>query len=219
MTHESMTVHRAMVELKTIDKRIAKEIEGAAFCTSAKVNMKKLFGQPAEEFYRQAQSDFDSITGLINRAAAIKAAIPVSNAKTKIKVNEQEMTVAEAISLKQNLIPLRQKLLNALNIQYSEAIHEVEDKNATLEKRTDAYIASIYGSNAAAKAADAEEVNKARDAYANAQTFELVDGLKSNKKGTADIIKAMQDDIVKFQNDLDAALSVSNATTTIEIDY
>ena len=218
MTHETMTVHRAMVELKTIDKRIAKEIESAAFCTSAKVNTKKLFGQPAEEFYRQAQSDFDSITGLINRAA-IKAAIPVSNAKTKIKVNEQEMTVAEAISLKQNLIPLRQKLLNALNIQYSEAIHEVEDKNATLEKRTDAYIASIYGSNAAAKAADAEEVNKAREAYANAQTFELVDGLKSNKKSIADIIKAMQDDIVKFQNDLDAALSVSNATTVIEIDY
>lgn len=120
---------------------------------------------------------------------------------------------------KQNLIPLRQKLLNALNIQYSEAVHEVEDKNATLEKRTDAYIASIYGSNAAAKAADAEEVNKAREAYANAQTFELVDGLKTNKKGTADIIKAMQDDIVKFQNDLDAALSVSNAITVIEIDY
>jgi len=89
--YETMTVHRAMVELKTIDKRIAKKIENAAFCTSAKVNMKKLFGQPAEEFYRQAQSDFDSITGLINRAAAIKAAIPVSNAKTKIKVNEQEM--------------------------------------------------------------------------------------------------------------------------------
>ena len=217
MTHESMTVHRAMVELKTIDKRIAKEIDNASFCTSAKVNTKKLFGQPAEEFYRHAQSDFDSITGLINRAAAIKAAISVSNAKTKIKVNE--MTVAEAISLKQNLIPLRQKLLNALNIQYSEAIHEVEDKNATLEKRTDAYIASIYGSNAAAKAADAEEVNKAREAYANAQTFELVDGLKTNKKSTVDIIKAMQDDIVKFQNDLDAALSVSNATTVIEIDY
>ena len=42
MTHETMTVHRAMVELKTIDKRINKEIESAAFCTSAKVNMKKL---------------------------------------------------------------------------------------------------------------------------------------------------------------------------------
>lgn len=48
--YETMTVHRAMVELKTIDKRIAKKIENAAFCTSAKVNMKKLFGQPAEEF-------------------------------------------------------------------------------------------------------------------------------------------------------------------------
>ena len=103
MTHESMTVHRAMVELKTIDKRIAKEIDNASFCTSAKVNTKKLFGQPAEEFYRQAQSGFDSITGLINRAAAIKAAIPVSNAKTKIKVNEQEMTVAEAISQRTDL--------------------------------------------------------------------------------------------------------------------
>ena len=56
MNHETMTVHRAMVELKTIDKRIAKEIDGASFCTSAKVNIKKLFGQPAEEFYRQPRS-------------------------------------------------------------------------------------------------------------------------------------------------------------------
>ena len=219
MTHESMTVHRAMVELKTIDKRIAKEIEGAAFCTSAKVNMKKLFGQPAEEFYRQAQSDFDSIQGLIARAGAIKAAIPVSNAITKIKVGDKEMTVAEAISIKQNVIPMRQKLLNELNMQYADAISDVEDKNSTLEKRTDAYVASIYGSSAAAKAADADEVSKARETYQNAQTYELVDGLKVDKKGIADIIKQMQNDIDTYQNDLDAALSVSNATTTIEVDY
>lgn len=129
------------------------------------------------------------------------------------------MTVAEAISIKQNVIPLRQKLLNELNMQYADAISDVEDKNSTLEKRTDAYVASIYGSSAAAKAADADEVSKARETYQNAQTYELVDGLKVDKKGIADIIKQMQNDIDTYQNDLDAALSVSNATTTIEVDY
>lgn len=221
MSHETMTIHRALVELKTIDARITKEIRDATFCTNGKTNTKKVFGQPVEEFVKQAKADFDSIRSLIARRDAIKSAIPVSNAITKVTVAGKEMTVAEAISLKQNGLPMYRKLLDSLNDQYTDAITEIEQNNSTLDKRADAHVSAIYGSSSAAKAADPDEVQKARETYVNANTFELIDGLKDYKKGVTleTLIKNVRDYIDTFQNDLDAALSVSNATTTIEIDY
>lgn len=221
MAHETMTVHRALVELKTIDSRIGKALANAQFCTSARVNTKKLFGQPVEEFLKQAVSDYDSVRDLINRRNAIKAAIPVSNALTKVKVGDEEMTVAEAIAFKQNGIPMYQKLLDVLNEQYTDAVAEIEQNNGTLERRADSHVTSIYGNSAAAKAADPDEVQRARETYINANTYELIDGLKGCKKDASieSIIKELQTYIDTFQNELDAALSVSNATTTIEFDY
>lgn len=221
MTHESMTIHRALVELKTIDSRISKALENAQFCISARVNTKQLFGQPVEEFLKQAVSDYDSVWDLINRRNAIKAAIPVSNALTNVKVGDEEMTVAEAIAFKQNGIQMYQKLLDVLNDQYADAITEIEQNNGTLERRADSHVASIYGNSATAKAADPDDVQRARETYINANTYELIDGLKGCKKDASieSIIKEMQTYIDTFQNELDAALSVSNATTTIEFDY
>lgn len=221
MSQETMTIHRAMVERKTIDARIAKAIQNAAFCTAAKVNSKKLFGQPVEQFAESAKSDYDSISTLIARRNAINAAIPVSNAITKVTVGDKEMTVAEAISFKQNAIPILQKFLFEMNQQYTDSVAEVEKNNATLDKRADAHISAIYGGDKGVKAADPDEINKTRQTYIDANTFELIDGLKDSK-GKNDIesrIKALQDEIETFRNELDAALSVSNATTTIDIHY
>ena len=218
-THETMTIHRALVELKTIDKRIAQEINDATFCLSAKTNSKKLMGQSVEEFIAKADGSYNKINDLIARRNAIKCAIPVSNATTQIKVGDKTMTVAEAIVLKQNGFQPITKLLEEMKDQYSVAVSDSEAENATLDKRADAYVTSLYGSNAAAKAADPADVKSARDTYINANTFEVYDGLKSGKRTIAQTIKTLEDDITKFQNDLDAALSVSNATTTIDITY
>lgn len=221
MTHEVMTIHRAMVERKTIDARITKELRNAAFCTTAKVNTKKLFGKPAEDFYTQAKADYDSISNLIARRNAINAAIPVSNAITKIKVGDTEMTVAEAISFKQNAIPIYQKLLLEMKQQYTDAVTAVETANSTLDKRADNHISAIYGGDKGVGVADPDDVNKARQTYIDANAMELIDGLKDAKgeNDTESRIKYLQDYIETFRNDLDAALSVSNATTTISIDY
>lgn len=42
MTTESMSIHRALVELKTIDSRIIKKIDSAKFCVAAKAKATKL---------------------------------------------------------------------------------------------------------------------------------------------------------------------------------
>ena len=85
-TTETMTIHRALVELKTIDKRIGQAIGEANFCMSAKMNAKKLLGQPTEEFTAKAVSAYAKISDLIHRRNAIKMAIPVSNATTTITI-------------------------------------------------------------------------------------------------------------------------------------
>lgn len=218
-TTETMTIHRALVELKTIDKRIGKAIGEANFCMSAKMNAKKLLGQPTEEFTAKAVSAYDKISELIHRRNAIKMAIPVSNATTKIQVGDKTMTVAEAIVMKQVGYQPYKDLLNQLRYQYSNAVSEVEDENATLDKRTDSYIASLYGGDKAAKAADPKEVEAAREAYIKANTYEVFDGLKQNKQTISSRIEELETMVTTFQNDLDAALSVSNATTTITIEY
>lgn len=219
MTHETMTIHRALVELKTIDKRITSAIDNAEFVLAAKTNSKKVFGKPVEDFKANAISAYDTINDLISRRNAIKAAIPVSNAVTKITVGDKTMTVAEAIVLKQNGFQFYERLLKTLSDQYAEAVSTVEIENDTLDKRADAHVAAIYGGEKAAKAADPEDVKTARETYININTFEIYDGLKQNKTSTESRIKELDDRISKFKNDLDAALSVSNATTVIEIEY
>lgn len=218
-TNETMTIHRALVELKTIDKRIKQAIDSAEFCTAARVNTKKLNGKPVEEFATEAVGAYDKVSDLIARRNAIKCAIPVSNAVTAIKVGDKTMTVAEAIVLKQNGFQPYKALLAELKAQYSMAMSEVEEENASLDKRAETYVVSLYGGANAAKAADPKDVETARKSYTETNTFEIVDGLKAGKQTIASRIEALENMIETFQNDLDAALSVSNATTTITIDY
>ena len=60
-TTETMTIHRALVELKTIDKRIGKAIGEANFCMSAKMNAKKLLGPQKSSPQRQFPPTIKSV--------------------------------------------------------------------------------------------------------------------------------------------------------------
>lgn len=55
MTTESMSIHRALVELKTIDSRIIKKIDSAKFCVAAKAKTTKLGAITVDEFKTYAK--------------------------------------------------------------------------------------------------------------------------------------------------------------------
>ncbi len=59
-----------------------------------------------------------------------------------------------------------------------------------------------------------EEVKKVRADFIAAQTVELVDPLKIAEK-----IEALEKEISDFLVDVDSALSVSNATTEVSVEY
>lgn len=212
-TVETMTIHRALAELKVLENRISKIISDAKFCAPAKQSMKKLSGVPIETYVSDAQSSLSTAKDLIARQAAIKRAISKSNAETYVTVAGTEYTVAEAIYMNQHGIEFRQMLLNAMERQYANAVSLIETANARLSDRADNYVANTVSASDKSNM-DSDTLKEARDSYIERETMILIDGI--NIKDTKTKLAA---EIDKFKAEVDAALSASNATTEITIEY
>lgn len=213
MTTEKMTVHKALAELKIIDDRILKAISGGTFCVANKHSNDKIKGVPVAEYEKVMQGFFDKANDLITRRNAIKRAVVLSNAVTKVKIDEIEYTVAEAIEMKNHGIELQQMLLGELQRQYQKAQAEILQQNgANLEQRADRYIIDTFGSKES-KTNGAEYENY-RNTFMVSNSYELIDPIK-----ILDKINELEEHIAKFTAEVDSALSVSNAITEITVTY
>lgn len=213
MTTETMTVHEALAELKVIDSRIAKEISNTTFVTINKHANDKANGIPIAEFKAQMQSGFQSVNDLIRRRDAIKRAVVLSNATTKVTVADTEYTVAEAIDMKQHSMTLRQQLLTEMTRQSATVQANIQRLNGdSLEQRANEYIRSQYGNSDMSKLS--EQAKKSYDEFVKNQTVEMVDPI-----GIFEEIKKLSDSMQTFMVKVDAALSVSNAITEITVEY
>ena len=202
MTTETMTIHKALCELKTLDSRIKKAIEGSVFVFANKHSNSKVSGKTISAYSDEVKSAYQSACDLIARRDAIKRAVTLSNATTKVTIGGQEYTIAEAIEMKNHGIPMQQKLLDKLD----------ENNGEYLEMRADEYVKSLYGSVDMKGAS--EEVKKVRADFIAAQTMELVDPINIDAE-----MKRLEETISGFTVEIDAALSVSNALTEITVEY
>lgn len=213
MTQEKMTVHKALAELKIIDDRIENAIRNGVYCIANKHSNDKIKGISVEEFKKTIQGSYDKATALIARRNAIKRAVVLSNACTIIKVNDEELTVAEAIDMKNHGIERDRDLLIEMSEQYSNAQAEIARQNGRdLEDRAEKYVTGLYG-NREGKT-NTEEINKTKATYIKQNSYELIDVIKIKEK-----IEEFEARIAAFEAEVDAALSVSNAITEIEIVY
>ena len=213
MTFEKMTVHKALSELKIIDDRIYKTIDEAVFCVANKHSNEKIRGIPIKEFTEQMSNGYDKSNDLIKRRDAIKRAVMKSNASTNVEVGGVEYTVAEAIEMKNHGVELLQYLLANMRDQYKEAQAEVMKNNGKdLDTRAEQYVVGIYGSKDGR--VDTDDFKKAKQDFIKSNSYELVDPIHVKEK-----IEMLEDKISTFISDVDSALSVSNALTTVEISY
>lgn len=213
MNTEKMTIHKALCELKTLDVRIKDAITGATFCLANKHGNQKIGGKPVSEVDAAITAKFQSVNDLINRRNAIKRAVVLSNAVTKVNVGGVEYTVAEAIEMKNNGIMLLTVLLNKMASDLRNASFECERNNGDrLESRADEYLKAMFQGFDAKNISG--EMKSARDAFIAAQTMELVDPIDVSAK-----IEALDKQRNDFMVEVDSALSVSNAITEIEISY
>ena len=212
MIHEKMTVHKALAELKTLDDRINSEITGSVFVRANRHNNMKIFGKTIPDFMADTESSYQSVKALINRRNAMKRAVVLSNAITKVEIGGVEYTVAEAIEMNnhgmENLVGLR----NCLREQYSSVKRMVESENGDkLVKACENYIQATFGTKEKINNPDIEMAQKV---YMTNNTYDIVTGLDIEK-----VIKELTDRIDAFKAEVDSALSVSNALTVIEFDY
>lgn len=207
------SIHRGLGELKTLEKRINKEISSARFIGFKKNSATKEYntGLVSEEFEAQAKSISDSIKDLINRKKKFKEAIVNSNAVTKVTIGTEEMTVASAIERKES-IQYEKQLLQQMVSQYNQAITTVQKQNDKVENAIDDKISVMLGGENASKNSDM--VKTFGENYRKENGWDVIDPL-----GLKAIIDELDDSITTFENEVDVVLSESNATTFIEIEY
>ena len=210
---EKMTVHKALAELKVLESRIIDAINDGVYCVSNKHSNAKINGVSVEDYKGVIQGSYDKATSLILRRNAIKKAVVLSNAVTKVTVGGVEYTVAEAIAMKNHGVEFDNMLLRTLKQQYNRAKSEILLHNGDdLEKRAEQYVIGIYGSKDSR--VNTEDFEKTKKDFITANSYELVDPIEILKK-----IEALEEKISAFEADVDGALSTSNAITEIEINY
>ena len=213
MTQERMTVHKALAELKLLDDRIEKAIKSTLYCVAKKHSDEKINGISLVEFEKQMQGGYDKAVSLIERRKAIKKAVVLSNAVTKVVVAGNEYTVAEAIEMKNHGIEFEQKLMGSIEKQYNCAMAVIKNENGKdLEERADQYVTAIYGQKESKT--NTADIEKVKDDFLKSNQYELVDPLK-----VLDKMYTLEEYINNFMAEVDSALSVSNALTEIEIKY
>ena len=210
---ETMTIHKALSELKTIDKRFDKELSDVTFFETNKRSNTKIAGVPVSEYLANVKDTYNSIRTLDNRYNAIKRAVTKSNATTNVTINGTVYTVAEAIDMKNVGVKRLQEILSKMDMQYEAARRIAERKNGDeLDRRADDYVKNLYEGADMKNVSD--EIKKVRDTFIESQTIDILDPINAKKT-----MKELKDTIDSFLSEVDSALSVSNALTTIEVEY
>lgn len=212
MTKERMSVHKALAELKILKDRIPNTIGSGTYCIENKHSNEKIKGVSLETYRSIMQGNYDKGTALIKRYDAIKRAVTLSNAITKVSINSIEYTVAEAIYMNNRGVEFDEMLLAELRSQYRKAQAKIAKNNEGLQEKAEQYVIGIYGSKEGK--VNTDDFEKAQKDFVTAHEYELVDPINILEK-----IEKLEEKISAFKSEVDAALSESNAITMIDIEY
>lgn len=213
---QSMSVTRALVELKTLGDRIDRAIGTGVYVgvqigkdTKAKYTNAGGAVLTQSDLTQKIQSSFDSVNDLIDRRQKIKSAVILSNAVTKVTFGGKEITVAEAIELK-STITFRHQYLSNLRMQFASATKSVTDKNVLLELKIDKLIETSYSSEKTK--VDAATVDAIAKPQRDQHEAVLFDPSKIESK-IDEQVKLLE----QLESEIDFVLSESNARTSIVV--
>lgn len=214
MIQEVMTVHKALCELKMLDKRINESIMSAEFCRANKHSNVKIDGGTIAEYEAAAVSKYQSTMDMIVRRDAIKRAVVASNAATEVTIGGNRYTVADAVELRRHGLSYRRTLLQAMTLQLKRVRGTIEQKNGEeLTRAADKMVEVYYGRQTDVKAIT-EEMRATREKFIEDNTYELLDPIRVENR-----IRELDKEITAFETEVDSALSVSNAVTEITVSY
>lgn len=202
------SMHRALAELKLLDKRINKTINNLKVVTCKKGDkLEYNIAIAEEEFKAVVEADMQSVKDLITRRKEIKEKIVKSNAETLVTIAGKEMTVAAAIERKES-IKYEKKLAEELKNQLNNLKAIINNRNEQVEYSLERQLGNLTSN----PDADKELVLTFSEQYRNKEQFALVDPLNIEK-----VIEELENEIDSFESEVDYVLSTSNAITEIEV--
>ena len=205
-----ISITRGLSELKVLKNRYEREIREAKLIGVSVGNkmVSPYTSYKPSDFEEQAKSGFQRLMDLEKRIIEIKTKIDQSNFVTKVKVAGEEMTVLEAIEMK-NLVDLKEQRLLLLKQQLKSARSSFEEA----EKKNRERIEKNVADQTAAGTKDAELEAKVKASIESLYPIALIDPIK-----VEDEIKKEEKFLEDFKNEIDFVLSESNSLTCIEID-
>lgn len=200
-----MSVTQALPELKLLNKRIEKLSDNVYNWCKVSHN-----GSPVDKDKHkiETQSQLQSFNDLLNRRDAIKRAIILSNATTKVKVGNWEGTVAEAIDYK-NSINTKRYLLANMKSSLSSAREEYERMKGQVDGRLERLLQSELGKDVKT---NPETIHALTTTFRENNKVELVDPLDLASK-----ISTLEEELDSFETNVDWVLSESNGKTLIQL--
>ena len=204
------TICEALKELKTLDSRITKATSDPTFVTHSVGGKLQAAHKTEPEFATKAIGALKSVKDLIERRAKIKAAIVKSNAETSVTIGGVTYTVAGAIERKTS-IAYEEKLAKYIALQLIRVNKEVDSLNENVKRSLDNHITTILGKDAKEKGGT--EVEDFTAKYMAKNEAKILDPINAT-----DEVTALENKIDAFLANVDTALSISNAITSIEID-
>lgn len=209
MATKTMTMHELLVAIKMTKKRLDAYnlISGTAFIATATRNHLESNKDEAEAVRTTLTANLQKVNALISNLDEYEKVRAMVNATTKLTIGGKEMTISDAIKLKEN-IGYRKQLLNKLKDEYASATKTVSENNRMLTARLDKNYA--YASDALPETIQAMTAAKDTE-YAKNETV-LVDPNK-----VSEYIEKLAEEIDNFEGQLDAALSYINAVTQVEV--
>lgn len=206
-----ITVTEALAELTLLQKRIESAttaLENGTLITVVEVGKVPTGFKSREEYEVNAKALVQRVQALLDRRRAIKRAIVVSNASTRVTVAAEEMTVAEAIEMK-NFIDYYEAILDTMQSVYTQTRNQYEKAQAKIKERLDKLALEVLGKN---EAGNSDQYQSLVDSFMAREGVELLDPTNISKE-----IERRTIFIEEFKSTCDRVLSISNATTTVEI--
>ncbi len=204
-----MTVTDALAELTLLEKRIDSAraaLDNNTLIAVVEVGQVPTGFKSRDDYATKARAALQRVDTLIDRRRAIKRAVVLSNASTMVSVAGQEMTVAEAIEMK-NFITYYESVLNTMVSAYTHTKNEHRKAQTRVKERLDKLVTEVLGKNAAS-----EKYQSLADSFLAREGVELLD-----PRNLAEEIERRQAFIMEFNSTCDRVLSISNARTTIEV--
>lgn len=205
MAKVSMSITQALPELKLLEKRIDKVSTTIQDWCKIAHNSAPL---DKEKHKKETEAQLQSYMDLVKRREAIKRAIVLSNAQTKVRVGQFEGTVAEAIEYKSS-IRFKRNLLESMKECLQVKREEYERKKAEVEGRLERLLQSELGKDVKT---NPETITALTTSFRENNKVELVDPLDLAAK-----IQSLEDELDSFETNVDWVLSQANATTLIQV--